>query len=373
MTPAAASLPLTAYLATGPPALEAATAVTVEAPPYPLFRLHAEIVREELPGTAVVYEYAIHAVREGSCAECGFVFAPVTIDYRPLVNEARSASSIGSTSTRLGNRDARGKKVRSIFTSPPGQRRQFVNSRRRDPMHGTFERVAERLGSMGEEAERARWIVRAAAKAGLVRGCSYERLTEAAVVIAARERKRYVALSEVTGRTWTRAGHGPVPPAATTASTTAAQRPPRPTMPQAPAETLTRICRKLHIKAPHLTAVEILWSVAKRGRWADPINELPPIELLPGQRRRHRATLTFSVRTVKAARAILERFEADHPYATRQPAVMAAAAVYVAGMREEGRDTVKTGKTQPALGRAFNVTEVSVRSAARELVQGRAE
>lgn len=304
-------------------------AFVIEAPPFPLFPLHSAIVREEFPDG--VEEYAFHTERGGVCVECGTVLATPELyagpGLRPDNAPGPTTLPLNTTTTWIGRRDASGSRVARAYSGPRAERLHRLNARRRDQIRLAFDTAAARLGSFGEEARRAEWLVRAAARAGLARFAPYSRLSRAAIVIAARERKRYVSLDQADDRV------------------TGASEPPATRHGLTTGTLIARIQATLHLRPLHLSAVEVLRSVAARETWI-------------GRDRR----------TVPAAAAIVARLESEKAWCTRQPAVMAAGAVYLAAQDTEGVP-IKSGKTQPALARAFGVTEVSVRSATKELAE----
>ena len=361
--------------------------VTLSPPPHPLFPLHREIVRETLP-TGEVEEYAVHADHRGVCSECGTVLALTEFYFGPPVRHDDDAARptppiwlpVNTTATWMGRRDAHGAPVSRTFTGPRSGALRRLNRRRPDPVRAALDHVAEQLESYGEEVKRAEWIARAAAKAGLARLATYDGLCRAAVVIAARERSRYLSLDEVADRPNLCAGtlKGGANGKGTRcecraryARTTWVQPPPDDAEDPAPTCDACAHPLTLHPGSPsRLRRVPIGTVIARvRGAIGVAPTYLTATEVLRSVTRRVGG---FTEEEVRASTGIVEHFEVTHPRRTRRPAVIAAGAMYVVARRgiPFGRPSLP-GRSQPALAAAFGVTEVSVRVAAKELEAGR--
>jgi len=269
------------------------------------------------------------------CAACGYVISEREIDegpeWRAFDGEEREKRSrVGAPITRYTpdaltteidwrSKDAAGrelglrKKVEMFRLRRWHMRAQAQSSLERNLIQAQqeLERMGAQLGLPRRVLDRAAEIYRRALETGLVRGRSIESVVAAAIYAACRELKTPRTLDEIAK--YTRAGRKEV------------------------ARCYRLLLREAAIKVP-----------------------LPsPIDFAP----RIGSMLKVSATTIREAIEILKQAQQMGITAGKDPAGLAAAAIYIAALR---RGEVRT---QKEVARAAQVTEVTVRNRYKELVK----
>ncbi len=306
-------------------------------------RVDEELVRKFIPAEELgscpqcgsdrlVYD----AVRgEVICAVCGFVISEREIDrgpeWRAFEGEEREKRSrVGipisrytpdalATEIDWRSKDAAGrelglrKKVEMFRLRRWHMRAQAQSSLERNLIQAQqeLERLSAQLGLPKRVVDRAAEIYRRALEAGLVRGRSIESVVAAAIYAACREMKVPRTLDEISK--YTRAGRKEV------------------------ARCYRLLLRETPVKIP----------------LPDPVDFVPRIGNV----------LRVSAATIRDAIDILKQARQLGVTAGKDPAGLAAAAIYVAALR---RGEVRT---QKEVARAAQVTEVTVRNRYKELVK----
>lgn len=309
-----------------------------------MFRYIREDKQEQLPeeaaelkcpqcgSTKLVYDPSRGEV---ICAECGYVMSEREIDlgaewraFTPEERERRSRvgapiSSYGVeslvTDIDWGGRDAAGREISLRRKLEMLRLRKWqVRARAQSSMERNLaqavielERLSAQLGLPKPVLDRALEIYRRALESNLVRGRSIESVMAAAVYAACRELKLPRTLDEIA--VYTRAGRKDV------------------------ARCYRLLLREASIKVPLPNAADF---VPRIGSY-----------------------LRLSGQTIKAAIEILDKARAAGLTAGKDPAGLAAAAIYIAALQNGEM------RTQKEVARAAKVTEVTVRNRYKELVK----
>lgn len=269
------------------------------------------------------------------CAECGYVMSEREVDlgaeWRAFTPEERERRSrVGApisgygveslvTDIDWGGRDAAGREI--------GLRRKLemlrlrkwqVRARAQSSMERNLaqavielERLSAQLGLPKPVLDRALEIYKRALESNLVRGRSIESVMAAAVYAACRELKLPRTLDEIA--VYTRAGRKDV------------------------ARCYRLLLREASIKVPLPNAADFVPRVG--------------------------SYLRLSGQTIKTAIDILDKARAAGLTAGKDPAGLAAAAIYIAALQNGEM------RTQKEVARAAKVTEVTVRNRYKELVK----
>ncbi|MEM4810499.1 MAG: transcription initiation factor IIB [Thermofilum sp.] len=269
------------------------------------------------------------------CAECGYVMSEREIDlgaewraFTPEERERRSRvgapiSSFGVeslvTDIDWGGRDAAGREISLRRKLEMLRLRKWqVRARAQSSMERNLaqavielERLSAQLGLPKTVLDRALEIYKRALESNLVRGRSIESVMAAAVYAACRELKLPRTLDEIA--VYTRAGRKDV------------------------ARCYRLLLREASIKVPLPNAADF---VPRIGSY-----------------------LRLSGQTIKAAIEILDKARAAGLTAGKDPAGLAAAAIYIAALQNGEM------RTQKEVARAAKVTEVTVRNRYKELVK----
>ncbi len=269
------------------------------------------------------------------CATCGYVVSEREIDLGPewrafTPDERDKRSRVGAPMTRLTpdslttdidwrSKDAAGKeiglkrKIQMIRLRRWHVRARVQSSIERNMSQAAIEleRLGAQLGLPRRVLERALEIYRRALETSLVRGRSIESVMAAAVYAACREMRIPRTLDEIAR--YTRSGRKDV------------------------ARCYRLLVREANISVP-----------------------LPnPVDFVP----RIGETLRLNASTIRKAMDILKKAQEMGLTAGKDPAGLAAAAVYVAAMMQG------EVRTQKEVARAAQVTEVTVRNRYKELVK----
>lgn len=269
------------------------------------------------------------------CAECGYVMSEREVDlgaewraFTPEERERRSRvgapiSSYGIeslvTDIDWGGRDAAGREISLRRKLEMLRLRKWqVRARAQSSMERNLaqavielERLGAQLGLPKPVLDRALEIYKKALESNLVRGRSIESVMAAAVYAACRELKLPRTLDEIA--IYTRAGRKDV------------------------ARCYRLLLREASIKVPLPNAADF---VPRIGSY-----------------------LRLSGQTIKTAIEILDRARAAGLTAGKDPAGLAAAAIYIAALQNGEM------RTQKEVARAAKVTEVTVRNRYKELVK----
>jgi len=270
------------------------------------------------------------------CAECGTVLSEKAVDQGPewrafTPEEREKRSRVGSPLTQTvhdkglstiidwRDRDAFGRHLEprrrlEILRWRKWQIRARIQSsidRNLAQAMNELDRIASQLGLPRNVREEAAVIYRKAVEKGLVRGRSIESVVAAAIYAACRRLKIPRTLDEIVK--YTKVGRKDV------------------------ARCYRLLLRELELRVPI----------------ADPIDYVPRIGALLG--------LSGSV--MKRAAEILKKAEEKGITAGKDPAGLAAAAIYIASLLEDER------RTQKEIAQVAGVTEVTVRNRYKELVR----
>ncbi|MEM4444948.1 MAG: transcription initiation factor IIB [Thermofilum sp.] len=292
----------------------------------------AELKCPQCGSTKLVYDPSRGEV---ICAECGYVMSEREIDlgaewraFTPEERERRSRvgapiSSFGVeslvTDIDWGGRDAAGREISLRRKLEMLRLRKWqVRARAQSSMERNLaqavielERLSAQLGLPKTVLDRALEIYKRALESNLVRGRSIESVMAAAVYAACRELKLPRTLDEIA--VYTRAGRKDV------------------------ARCYRLLLREASIKVPLPNAADF---VPRIGSY-----------------------LRLSGQTIKAAIEILDKARAAGLTAGKDPAGLAAAAIYIAALQNGEM------RTQKEVARAAKVTEVTVRNRYKELVK----
>ncbi|MCD6458708.1 MAG: transcription initiation factor IIB [Thermoprotei archaeon] len=269
------------------------------------------------------------------CADCGYVIQEREIDRGPewrafTAEEREKRSRVGAPISRLTpdslatdidwrSRDAAGreiglkKKIEMLRLRKWHIRARVQSSIERNLSQASIEleRLGSQLGLPQYAMDRALEIYKKALETGLVRGRSIESVMAAAVYAACREKKIPRTLDEIAR--YTRAGRKDV------------------------ARCYRLLVRETQVKVP-----------------------LPnPIDFAP----RIGEILKLSTQTIKKAIEILNKAQKMGLTAGKDPAGLAAAAIYIAALLSG------EVRTQKEVARAAQVTEVTVRNRYKELAK----
>ncbi len=270
------------------------------------------------------------------CANCGMVLAEKIVDHGPewrafTPEEKERRSRVGgpltltvhdkglSTIIDWRDRDAMGRKLEpkkrlEVMRWRRWQIRARIQSsidRNLAQAMNELERIASQLGLSKAVKEEAAMIYRKAVERGLVRGRSIESVIAAAIYAACRRLKVPRTLDEIAA--YTKAGRKEV------------------------ARCYRLLLKELGVRVPI----------------ADPIDYVPRIGALLG--------LSGSV--MKRAAEILRKAKERGITAGKDPAGLAAAAIYIAALLEDER------RTQKEIAQVAGVTEVTVRNRYKELAR----
>lgn len=283
-------------------------------------------------GTRLVYDPTRGEI---ICADCGYVIQEREIDRGPewrafTAEEREKRSRVGAPISRLTpdslatdidwrSRDAAGreiglkKKIEMLRLRKWHIRARVQSSIERNLSQASIEleRLGSQLGLPQYAMDRALEIYKKALETGLVRGRSIESVMAAAVYAACREKKIPRTLDEIAR--YTRAGRKDV------------------------ARCYRLLVRETQVKVP-----------------------LPnPIDFAP----RIGEILKLSTQTIKKAIEILNKAQKMGLTAGKDPAGLAAAAIYIAALLSG------EVRTQKEVARAAQVTEVTVRNRYKELAK----
>lgn len=282
--------------------------------------------------TKLVYDYTRGDV---ICAVCGYVISEREIDLGPewrafTAEERERRSRVGAPLTRLTpdslstdidwrSKDAAGreiglrKKIEMLRLRKWHVRARVQSSIERNLSQAAIEleRLGAQLGLPKRILDRALEIYRRALETSLVRGRSIESVMAAAVYAACREMRIPRTLDEISK--FTRAGRKDV------------------------ARCYRLLVREATLKVPLPSAVDFVPRIG--------------------------AILNLSASTVRKAIDILKRAQRTGLTAGKDPAGLAAAAIYIAAMMQGEM------RTQKEVARAAQVTEVTVRNRYKELVK----
>jgi len=283
-------------------------------------------------GTRLVYDPTRGEI---ICAECGYVIREREIDRGPewrafTPEEREKRSRVGAPITRLTpdslstdidwrSKDAAGreiglkKKIEMLRLRKWHIRARVQSSIERNLSQASIEleRLGSQLGLPQYAMDRALEIYKKALETGLVRGRSIESVMAAAVYAACREKKIPRTLDEIAK--YTRAGRKDV------------------------ARCYRLLVRETQVKVPLPSPID----------FAPRIGEL----------------LKLSTQTIKKAIEILKKAQEMGLTAGKDPAGLAAAAIYIAALLSG------EVRTQKEVARAAQVTEVTVRNRYKELAK----
>jgi len=283
-------------------------------------------------GTKLIYDPTRGEI---ICAECGYVIREREIDRGPewrafTPEEREKRSRVGAPITRLTpdslstdidwrSKDAAGreiglkKKIEMLRLRKWHIRARVQSSIERNLSQASIEleRLGSQLGLPQYAMDRALEIYKKALETGLVRGRSIESVMAAAVYAACREKKIPRTLDEIAK--YTRAGRKDV------------------------ARCYRLLVRETQVKVPLPSPID----------FAPRIGEL----------------LKLSTQTIKKAIEILRKAQEMGLTAGKDPAGLAAAAIYIAALLSG------EVRTQKEVARAAQVTEVTVRNRYKELAK----
>lgn len=283
-------------------------------------------------GTRLIYDPTRGEI---ICAECGYVIREREIDRGPewrafTPEEREKRSRVGAPITRLTpdslstdidwrSKDAAGreiglkKKIEMLRLRKWHIRARVQSSIERNLSQASIEleRLGSQLGLPQYAMDRALEIYKKALETGLVRGRSIESVMAAAVYAACREKKIPRTLDEIAK--YTRAGRKDV------------------------ARCYRLLVRETQVKVPLPSPID----------FAPRIGEL----------------LKLSTQTIKKAIEILKKAQEMGLTAGKDPAGLAAAAIYIAALLSG------EVRTQKEVARAAQVTEVTVRNRYKELAK----
>ena len=283
-------------------------------------------------GTKLIYDPTRGEI---ICAECGYVIREREIDRGPewrafTPEEREKRSRVGAPITRLTpdslstdidwrSKDAAGreiglkKKIEMLRLRKWHIRARVQSSIERNLSQASIEleRLGSQLGLPQYAMDRALEIYKKALETGLVRGRSIESVMAAAVYAACREKKIPRTLDEIAK--YTRAGRKDV------------------------ARCYRLLVRETQVKVPLPSPID----------FAPRIGEL----------------LKLSTQTIKKAIEILKKAQEMGLTAGKDPAGLAAAAIYIAALLSG------EVRTQKEVARAAQVTEVTVRNRYKELAK----
>uniref|UniRef100_A0A7C4B8S1 Transcription initiation factor IIB n=1 Tax=Thermofilum pendens TaxID=2269 RepID=A0A7C4B8S1_THEPE len=306
--------------------------LTRDSPGYRMQEDTAELKCPQCGSTKLVYDPSRGEV---ICAECGYVMSEREIDlgaeWRAFTPEERERRSrVGAPISRYGieslvtdidwgGRDAAGREISLRRKLEMLRLRKWqVRARAQSSIERNLaqavielERLGAQLGLPKPVLDRALEIYKKALESNLVRGRSIESVMAAAVYAACRELKLPRTLDEIA--MYTRAGRKDV------------------------ARCYRLLLREASIKVPLPNAADF---VPRIGSY-----------------------LRLSGQTIKRAIEILEQARAAGLTAGKDPAGLAAAAIYIAAL-QNGEI-----RTQKEVARAAKVTEVTVRNRYKELVK----
>lgn len=283
-------------------------------------------------GTKLIYDPTRGEI---ICAECGYVIREREIDRGPewrafTPEEREKRSRVGAPITRLTpdslstdidwrSKDATGreiglkKKIEMLRLRKWHIRARVQSSIERNLSQASIEleRLGSQLGLPQYAMDRALEIYKKALETGMVRGRSIESVMAAAVYAACREKKIPRSLDEIAK--YTRAGRKDV------------------------ARCYRLLVRETQVKVPLPSPID----------FAPRIGEL----------------LKLSTQTIKKAIEILKKAQEMGLTAGKDPAGLAAAAIYIAALLSG------EVRTQKEVARAAQVTEVTVRNRYKELAK----
>ncbi len=280
----------------------------------------------------LIYDYTRGEI---VCAVCGYVISEREIDRGPewrafTAEERERRSRVGAPISRYGpdslstdidwrSKDAAGreiglrKKIEMLRLRKWHVRARVQSSLERNLSQAAIEleRLGAQLGLPKRVLERALEIYRKALETSLVRGRSIESVMAAAVYATCREMKIPRTLDEIAK--YTRAGRKDV------------------------ARCYRLLVREAAIKVPLPNAIDFVPRIG--------------------------AILNLSASTIRRAIDILKEAQKMGLTAGKDPAGLAAAAIYIAAMMQGEM------RTQKEVARAAQVTEVTVRNRYKELVK----
>ncbi|MCD6563272.1 MAG: transcription initiation factor IIB [Thermoproteales archaeon] len=280
----------------------------------------------------LIYDYTRGEI---VCAVCGYVISEREIDRGPewrafTAEERERRSRVGAPISRYGpdslstdidwrSKDAAGreiglrKKIEMLRLRKWHVRARVQSSLERNLSQAAIEleRLGAQLGLPKRVLERALEIYRKALETSLVRGRSIESVMAAAVYATCREMKIPRTLDEIAK--YTRAGRKDV------------------------ARCYRLLVREAAIKVPLPNAIDFVPRIG--------------------------AILNLSASTIRRAIDILKQAQKMGLTAGKDPAGLAAAAIYIAAMMQGEM------RTQKEVARAAQVTEVTVRNRYKELVK----
>lgn len=280
----------------------------------------------------LIYDYTRGEI---VCAVCGYVISEREIDRGPewrafTAEEREKRSRVGAPISRYGpdslstdidwrSKDAAGreiglrKKIEMLRLRKWHVRARVQSSLERNLSQAAIEleRLGAQLGLPKRVLERALEIYRKALETSLVRGRSIESVMAAAVYATCREMKIPRTLDEIAR--YTRAGRKDV------------------------ARCYRLLVREAAIKVPLPNAIDFVPRIG--------------------------AVLNLSASTIRKAIDILMQAQKMGLTAGKDPAGLAAAAIYIAAMMQGEM------RTQKEVARAAQVTEVTVRNRYKELVK----
>jgi len=280
----------------------------------------------------LIYDYTRGEI---VCAVCGYVISEREIDRGPewrafTAEEREKRSRVGAPISRYGpdslstdidwrSKDAAGreiglrKKIEMLRLRKWHVRARVQSSLERNLSQAAIEleRLGAQLGLPKRVLERALEIYRKALETSLVRGRSIESVMAAAVYATCREMKIPRTLDEIAR--YTRAGRKDV------------------------ARCYRLLVREAAIKVPLPNAIDFVPRIG--------------------------AILNLSASTIRKAIDILKQAQKMGLTAGKDPAGLAAAAIYIAAMMQGEM------RTQKEVARAAQVTEVTVRNRYKELVK----